>query len=184
MAAYMGVMRGRANKRYSKRRNPLNLSDTQLIAEYRMPKACIMELCTILENDLKMQRNISTTLTVEEQVLICLKLLASDSFQNVSKDYIDISQPTVSRIFKKFLQSLCSKAARFIFMPTPQEQLQEKQKFYHIAGFPLVIGAIDGTHIPIIAPNANEHLYVNRKGYHSLNVQVGIYIHLEVRSYS
>ena len=75
MAAYMGVMRGRANIRYSKRRNPLNLSDTQ-------PKACIMELCTILENDLKMQRNISTTLTVEEQVLICLKLLASGSFNN------------------------------------------------------------------------------------------------------
>lgn len=40
---------------------------------------------------------------------------------------------------------------------------------------PNIIGVIDGTHIPIIAPPENNpetpgHLYVNRKGYHSLNV--------------
>lgn len=43
--------------------------------------------------------------------------------------------------------------------------------FFAIAGFPNVIGAIDGTHIRIQAPATHEHLYVNRKGYHSINVQ-------------
>ena len=38
-------------------------------------------------------------------------------------------------------------------------------------GFPKVLGCIDGSHIPIIAPSINEPLYVNRKGYHSINVQ-------------
>ena len=32
--------------------------------------------------------------------------------------------------------------------------------------------AIDGTHIRIKSPSEDEHLYVNRKNYHSVNVQV------------
>ncbi len=41
-----------------------------------------------------------------------------------------------------------------------------------IAGFPGVVGAIDGTHVRIISPTVNEEAYVNRKGFHSINVQV------------
>ena len=43
-----------------------------------------------------------------------------------------------------------------------------------ISGFPNVIGCIDGTQVPIMAPAINEADYVNRKGNHSINVQVGI----------
>lgn len=39
-------------------------------------------------------------------------------------------------------------------------------------GFPGVVGAIDGTQVRIIAPTVNEETYVNRKGIHSINVQV------------
>ena len=42
----------------------------------------------------------------------------------------------------------------------------------NIAGFPGVVGAIDGTHIRIIAPTENEHEFVNRKNFHSINTQV------------
>ena len=35
-------------------------------------------------------------------------------------------------------------------------------------GLPGIIGAVDGTHVPIIAPSVNE----NRKNFHSMNVQV------------
>lgn len=38
---------------------------------------------------------------------------------------------------------------------------------------PGVIGCIDGTHIKITAPSNQEWAYVNRKGVHSINVQVG-----------
>lgn len=40
--------------------------------------------------------------------------------------------------------------------------------------FPKVIGAIDGTHIPISNPKKNSESYVNRKGYHSIQLQVSI----------
>lgn len=44
---------------------------------------------------------------------------------------------------------------------------------------PNVFGLIDGTHIHVVKqciPAAEEHLYVNRKGFHSLNVQVVSYM--------
>ena len=41
------------------------------------------------------------------------------------------------------------------------------------SGIPNVIGFIDGTHIAIKAPIKNPEVYVNRKKFHSLNVQVG-----------
>lgn len=38
--------------------------------------------------------------------------------------------------------------------------------------FPKVIGAVDGTHIKIAAPKLHAAAYVNRKGYHSIQLQV------------
>ena len=41
-----------------------------------------------------------------------------------------------------------------------------------IAGIPGVIGAIDGTHIKIIAPSQDYEVFVNRKKLHSINTQI------------
>ena len=38
-------------------------------------------------------------------------------------------------------------------------------------GFPQAASAVDGTHIPIIRPQANPTDYHNRKGYHSVLMQ-------------
>lgn len=48
-------------------------------------------------------------------------------------------------------------------------------RFFEKTGFPGVIGAIDGTHIAIFPPESErEHLFINRKLYHSLNVMIVI----------
>ena len=52
-----------------------------------------------------------------------------------------------------------------------QKKTKIKSGIYRIGGFPNVNGAIDGTHIRIQAPTSDEASYVNRKGYHSINVQ-------------
>lgn len=45
------------------------------------------------------------------------------------------------------------------------------QAFARTANFPDVLGAIDGTHIPITAPKEHAAKYINRKGFHSILLQ-------------
>ena len=43
--------------------------------------------------------------------------------------------------------------------------------FYQRGEFPCVVGHVDGTYSRIQAPCGNKNRYVNRKGFHSINVQ-------------
>lgn len=55
---------------------------------------------------------------------------------------------------------------------TQQETTAVKIGFMAIGNIPNVIGAIDGTLIPIRSVNGNEeHLYVCRKNFHAINTQ-------------
>ena len=48
-------------------------------------------------------------------------------------------------------------------------------------GFPGVVGLIDGTHISIPAPVEKPEVYINRKKFHSLNVQVSCHDNMVFR---
>ena len=45
-----------------------------------------------------------------------------------------------------------------------------KRAFMDIAGFPSVVGVIDGTRVRIIAPSEDEAVFVNMKRFHNINV--------------
>ena len=107
------------------------------------------------------------------QVLCSLGLLATGNFQTTNADRSGISQPSLSRVLTHVLDGIIRLAPTHIKFPyTPQEQFAIKQDFYAIAGFPNTIGAIDCTHIRIRAPSPEPYPYFNRKGYHSINVQL------------
>lgn len=55
---------------------------------------------------------------------------------------------------------------------TEEEKKAAKKHFFEKSGIPGVIGVVDGTHIQIIRPNKNEHLFFNRKLKHSINAMV------------
>lgn len=63
-------------------------------------------------------------------------------------------------------------APTFIQWPQGGKALEIMEEFEKSSAFPNVIGAIDGTHIKIKAPYKDDQAYVNRKGYHSIHVQV------------
>ena len=53
------------------------------------------------------------------------------------------------------------------------EQRMRAIKFaFEQGGFPDVVGLIDGTHISIRAPIEEPDAYINRKKFHSINLQV------------
>lgn len=47
-----------------------------------------------------------------------------------------------------------------------------KRRYYYATGIPGGIGVMDCTHVAIVRPAVDEHIYVNRKQYHSINVQL------------
>ena len=106
-------------------------------------------------------------------MLITLRFLASGSFQQVTGDSVaGLDKSTVSRIVRRVTLALSRSVDQFIRFPQTQEERDNaKQGFYNIANFPCAIGCIDATHIRIIAPTENEWDFVNRKRYHSINVQ-------------
>ena len=77
----------------------------------------------------------------------------------------DIPKCTFSRIVSRVSTALARKS-------TAAERQEIKQGFFEKGGFPGVIGCIDGTHVRIQGPSAHKSEIVNRKGFHSINVQV------------
>ena len=109
------------------------------------------------------------------QVLTALRFYATGSFYTVHGDLHTVSVPSVCRIVHQVTQAFCRLANRVIRFPANlQDEVQTKRDFFDVAGFPDVLGAIGCSHIRLYgAPlGENEHLYVNRKGYHSINTQV------------
>ena len=67
---------------------------------------------------------------------------------------------------------LSRQVGQWISIPNQQDADINKQKFFAMQRFPNVIGCIDGTHVHIQSPFEEEHEFVIRKSYHSINVQV------------
>ncbi|XP_049893663.1 putative nuclease HARBI1 [Epinephelus moara] len=95
--------------------------------------------------------------------------------QQCSSDDLGLSQPSISRVINQTLTALSQPhiVTQFVKFPLDARTLQaHKRAFMDIAGFPGVVGVIDGTHVRIIAPSEDEAIFVNRKRFHSINVQL------------
>ena len=62
--------------------------------------------------------------------------------------------------------------AKFIRWPDAGKRAAIAQSFATKNNVPGIIGAIDGSHIPIIAPNEYHENFINRKSFHSIVLQV------------
>lgn len=106
----------------------------------------------------------------ELDILCLLNYLATGSFMFVTSKVISISKSAVHRAIHRALKSVSGKFAEFVHFPNDLESV--KRKFQSKYGLPGIIGAIDGTHIPIQKTGGRDsEIYRNRKGFFSINVQ-------------
>lgn len=147
--------------------------DDWLISRFRFPRATLLELCAELGPNLERETARSHALPVPLQVLTTLGFLATGSFQRELADRSGISQSCLSRAMPAVWDGIIRLSTRYITFPYDAgDQPNIKAQFAAIAGFSNVIGAIDCTHIAIKAPSEEEFAYVNRKHFHSINVQI------------
>ena len=148
-------------------------SDHYLFSRFRLPRAILLELCNTLGPALEKPTRRSNPVPPHGQVSSTLGFLATGTFQTFVGDRVGISQPSISRILPPVLDGLIKLAPQYIKFPyTAAEQIPIKRGLYSIAGLPNTIGAIDCTHVRIKAPSPDPFPCLNRKRYHSINVQV------------
>ncbi|KAF0745920.1 Uncharacterized protein FWK35_00029855 [Aphis craccivora] len=98
--------------------------------------------------------------------------------------YTLLSQASVSCCIKEVVSALNNPTIFNSWVKFPnsiRELTAVRQEFYRKTRFPGVIGCLDFTHVDIVPPSKNlnlsenrypEYMYVNRKHYHSINVQL------------
>lgn len=86
-----------------------------------------------------------------------------------------MSQPSISRCLHRVTDAINENIFRqwVQFPMTLQARQFAKEQFRNAPqSFEGVIGAIDCTHVAVIAPREHEEAYINHNGYHSINVQM------------
>jgi hypothetical protein len=147
-------------------------TEEEFRSRFRLRKDTFIYLLEKISEKLEPATNRNHSISASLQLLITLRILSGGSFQTVSGDVHGVSQSTVSRIFLKVTNTICSLRKELIHFPDNLAAV--KQAFLDYGGFPGVVGCVDGTHIPILKPShhAQTEIYRCRKGYFSLNVQL------------
>lgn len=116
---------------------------------------------------------------------VAIAFYATGSYQtNVCQDRL--SQTRACRIIQEVTDALSSRLPKkwIRFPKTTLARDEIKGQFFSKFGIPGVIGCIDCTHVDIIAPKHAEHIFVDRKQKHSMNVQLVNFCNLFVCSLS
>ena len=142
------------------RMDPLRLPDHVLLRQYRLPRRAILQLADILKDELQRSTRRSSPLSVVLQVMVALRFFASGTFQMVLGGTVGVSQSSVSHVVRDVSNALSTRARQFIKFPaTAAECIQTKQQLFEIAGFPNVLGVVDGTHIAIKVSSHGSTLF-------------------------
>ncbi|XP_064630215.1 uncharacterized protein LOC135489052 isoform X1 [Lineus longissimus] len=140
---------------------------------FRMRRETFDFLCRTLQPYIeKRDTNMRKSISVDRKVGAVIWVLATQCELRTICHLFAMSQGSLCMFVRQTCKAINdSLAPRLIKLPTAEETTQIIDGFERRWGFPNSAGAIDGTHIPILAPKSFKCDYYNRKAYHSYNVQ-------------
>ena len=147
-------------------------SDEEWKQKFRVSRETFKVLCNKLKPSLERRVLTRQPLSVNQRVAVTLWRLGTNvEFRTISHLFgvgISTACVTVREVCSVIVEKL---AAKFIAVPCGNELKAVVEAFSNKWGFPQCVGAIDGSHIPIIAPKDNATDYFNRKKFHSIVLQ-------------
>lgn len=165
------MIRAAAPRVFRDRLNPLDcLDDHSFRQRFRLSRRGFSHVLHLIADDLSPETARSAPLTAAQKLAIFLETIGSSSNQRITALTFGCSQATVSRVISEVSDMFYSRRSDFIKWPTEEERNDIALRFYSLCGIPNVVGALDGTHIKIMAPTESKDSYVNRKSYHSINM--------------
>lgn len=109
---------------------------------------------------------------VNKALAVLLWTRATNENMDIIAERFDMSRSTVHYYVHKLIDIInVYLLPKFIKWPAIEERPLIAQSLAEKRGFPGILGAIDGCHIPIICPAEYPETYVNRKGFHSILLQ-------------
>ncbi|XP_069793215.1 uncharacterized protein [Narcine bancroftii] len=149
-----------------------NFDDEEWRAHFRMSKSTFNFVCELLEPELRRKEtNFRRPLEPRVRLAMALWWYATPCEYRSISVLFGVGISTVCMVVSQVTVALRSTLMkRFIDLPSGA-RLQETINGFAEKDYPMCAGAIDGTHIPIIAPQEDATSYYNRKGWHSVILQ-------------
>ena len=146
--------------------------DEEFKKNFRLTRATFQYLCSELQPHLQKMTVVRTPISIEKRVSIALWRLGTNVEYRTISHLFGVGLSTVCVVVHEVCKAIVETlAARYIKMPEGDQLKTVVSGFATKWSFPQCVGAVDGTHIPIIAPKENPTDYFNRKGHHSIVMQ-------------
>lgn len=140
----------------------------------RVSRSLFQHLCETLGPRLmKQTTNMRQPISVERRILASLYRLGHAGGSMEISDLFGMARNTLSPMLREFVDAvLIQLGPIYVQWPETPAQLQQlADGFFAVQGIPNAVGAIDGSHIPVISPREWPVDYYNRKGFHSILLQ-------------
>ena len=140
----------------------------------RMHKDTFFMICDELKPHLsKKVTRLRRPISVDERVAVTLWRLATNVEYRTIACLFGLGTSTVGKIVLETCEVIVKVLLpKFVKFPSSELAIKEiVDGFENIWGFPQAVGAIDGTHIPILKPVDSPSDYYNRKSFYSIIIQ-------------
>ena len=151
-------------------------NDLEWKRHFRVNRTTFQHLCTELSGKLQHASTSSTSMrtavSVEKRVAIALWQVGTNVEYRTISHLFGVGISTACVIVREVCRAIVDVLLkRYIRIPTGPQARDIVREFEQQWGFPQCFGAIDGSHIPIIAPKNSHMDYYNCKGFYSIVLQ-------------
>ncbi|KAG0414043.1 hypothetical protein HPB47_008812 [Ixodes persulcatus] len=148
-------------------------TDNDWKENFRMTRAFFNELVSHVAPFMSSKPDcVRAPVPLEKRVAIALYKMASCCEYRVVRNQFGVRKSTVKKYVYMFCRTIVKYYLRdYIRLPSTEEAENISRNFEARCHLPQIFGAIDGTHVPILAPKKGYRDFVNRKLWTSFNVQ-------------
>ena len=152
----------------------VEFSDEEWWENFRMSRTLFNYLCSKLREQIERQdTRLRCAIPVDRRVAITLWRLATNADYRSTGHIFGVAKGTVCVIVHEVCDAIVRVLMKkYIKFPSGNQLTEVLNGFERCHGFSQFVGAVDGTHIEILAPEDCTKDYYNRIGYHSIILQV------------